>query len=139
MIQPIKVNKWIKQKFWQSIFICLAKFVAYLSQVQVQHKRCLRRATPTHKVKLCPERICGKALNLHYIYNRDIAIALKVVLKQNWVTQKISVIPSWVNTKLIVLITKQENWFLWKYKSVHQLSIFYSAHIEHCPNQATTL
>jgi hypothetical protein len=137
MVQQIKVNKWIKQKFWQSIFICLAQFVAYL--VQFQHQRCLRPTTPTYTAKFCPEKISGKALTLHYIYNRDIAIALKVVLKQNWVTQKIPVIYSCVKTKLIVSIAKQENWFASKYKSAHKLNIFYFAHIERCHKQTTNL
>ncbi|MFW9258157.1 hypothetical protein A4S05_16560 [Nostoc sp. KVJ20] len=81
------VNKWINQKFWQSIFICLAPFVAHISRIQVEHKQCLRRATPKHTAKLCSEVIYGKAFNLHYIcifYNLDIAIALKLVLKRNW-------------------------------------------------------
>ncbi|MBE8969737.1 hypothetical protein IQ277_27010 [Nostocales cyanobacterium LEGE 12452] len=35
------------------------------------------------------------------------AIALKIALEQNWVAQKISVIHSWANSKLIVQIAKQ--------------------------------
>ncbi|MDF5735578.1 MULTISPECIES: hypothetical protein [unclassified Nostoc] len=53
-----------------------------------------------------------KALNLDYIcivYNINIAIAPKVVLMHNWLTQKISVIHSWTKPKLIMPIAKQEN------------------------------
>lgn len=80
----MKVNKWINQKFWQSIFIRLAPFVAHVGRIQVKHKQCLRRATPTHTAKLCSEIIYGKAFNLHYIcilYTLDIAIALRSSLE----------------------------------------------------------
>ncbi|MEH2011996.1 hypothetical protein [Nostoc sp.] len=46
--------------------------------------------------KLCPQ-ICVKAFNLPYVcihYEVDIAIAPKVVLKHNWLIQKISAIHS---------------------------------------------
>ncbi|MGF1937708.1 MAG: hypothetical protein RM347_025515 [Nostoc sp. ChiQUE02] len=138
----MKVNEWINHKFWQSIFIGLVPFVAHLDRIQVQYQRCLRQATPNHTAKLNPKRICGKALNLHYIsilYNLDIAIALKAVLKQNWVTQKISLIHSWINTKLIVPITKQENWFAWEHNQVDQFSVLYSDNIERCPEKITIL
>ncbi|MEH2291669.1 hypothetical protein [Nostoc sp.] len=49
------------------------------------------------------EQICGKTRNLHYIcilYNLDIAIAPKVVLKHNWLTQKVSIIHSWAKESL---------------------------------------
>ncbi|MEH1937308.1 MAG: hypothetical protein V7L14_27105 [Nostoc sp.] len=129
----MKVNEWINLKFWQSIFIPLARCVEDAGRIRVQHKRCLRRATPTHTAKLCSEQICGKALNLHYIcilYNLDIAIAPKVVLKHNWLTGKISVIHSWA---------KQENWFVWEYNPVNQFSILYSDNIGGCHNTATIL
>ncbi|MEH1923834.1 hypothetical protein [Nostoc sp.] len=98
----MKVNEWINQKFWQSIFIRLAASVADVVRVQ---------ATPQHTAKLCPEMICGKDFNLYYIcilYSLDIAIALKVVLKGNWLILKISAIHSWAKTKLIVPIAKQK-------------------------------
>jgi hypothetical protein len=62
--------------------------------------------------KTCPDQVCGKVSNLCYVcinYDIDVAIALKVVLKHDWLIQKISAIHSWVKPKLIVPITKEEN------------------------------
>ncbi|MEH1822430.1 MAG: hypothetical protein V7L31_25720 [Nostoc sp.] len=125
----MKVNEWINQKFWQSIFIRLAAPVADVVRVKVQDKRCLLQATPKRPAKLCPEMFCGKAFNLYYIcifYSLDIAIALKVVLKGNWLILKTSAIHSWAKTKLIVPIAKQEKWLAWEYNSVNQFSALYS-------------
>jgi len=125
----MKVNEWINQKFWQSIFIRLAASVADVVRVQVQDKRCILQAAPKRTAKLCPEIICGKAFNLYYIcilYSLDIAIALKVVLKGNWLILKTSTIHSWAKTKLIVQIAKQKKWFTWEYNSVNQFSALYS-------------
>ncbi|MEH2280924.1 MAG: hypothetical protein V7K90_06210 [Nostoc sp.] len=53
----MKVNKWINQKFWQSIFIRLGASIEYVGGIGVHHQRCLRRATPKRTAKLCVERI----------------------------------------------------------------------------------
>ncbi|MEH1780002.1 MAG: hypothetical protein V7L26_12950 [Nostoc sp.] len=93
------------------IFIRLAASVAHVVRIQVQDKRCLLQSTLKHTAKLCPEIICGKAFNLYYIcilYSLDIAIALKVVLKNNWLILKTSAIHSWAKTKLIVPIAKKK-------------------------------
>ncbi|MBN3960562.1 hypothetical protein [Nostoc sp. NMS8] len=124
----MKVNEWINQKLWQSIFIRLAAPVADVVTVQVQDKRCLLQATPKRTAKRCPKMICGKAFNLYYIcilYSLDIAIALKVVLKDSWLILKTSAIHSWAKTKLIVPIAKQKKWFDWEYNSVNQFSALY--------------
>ena len=41
----MKVNEWINQKFWQSIFIPLAASIEHAARIRIQHKLCLRRAT----------------------------------------------------------------------------------------------
>ncbi|MEH2302607.1 MAG: hypothetical protein V7K88_27410 [Nostoc sp.] len=40
----MKVNEWINQKFWQSIFIPLASSSEHAGRIRIQHKLCLRRA-----------------------------------------------------------------------------------------------
>ena len=66
----MKVNEWINQKFWESIFIPLTISVEDADRIQVKNKRWLT-------AKPYPQ-ICGKALNLAYLcihYDIDIAIA----------------------------------------------------------------
>ncbi|MFN6484847.1 MULTISPECIES: hypothetical protein [unclassified Nostoc] len=73
----MKVNQWINQKFWQSIFISLA-----------------------------PSGL-------------DIAIALKVVLKHNWLAGKISRTHSWAKPELIAPIANQKTSLL---RSIYHFS-----------------
>ncbi|MCC5627741.1 hypothetical protein [Nostoc sphaeroides] len=59
----MKVNEWINQKFWKSIFIRLTPSVEHAGRIRVQ--------------QLCPQ-ICDRGLNVPYIcihYEIDIAIA----------------------------------------------------------------
>ncbi|MFS0518101.1 hypothetical protein ACEYW6_25760 [Nostoc sp. UIC 10607] len=138
----MKVNEWINQKFWQSIIIRFAPSVEYVGGIRLQHKRCLRGATPTHTAKFSPEKICGKGLNLAYVcidYDLDIAIALKVLLKHNWLIQKISAIHSSAKPKLIVPITKKKDWFVLEYNALNQLSVLYSHNVGRCHNTVAIL
>ncbi|BDI17996.1 hypothetical protein ANSO36C_37980 [Nostoc cf. commune SO-36] len=60
----MKVNVWINQKLWSSIFIHLTSSVEYVGRIRVEHKRCLQQPSPMDTAKLCPERICDKTFNL---------------------------------------------------------------------------
>ncbi|WP_375513310.1 hypothetical protein [uncultured Nostoc sp.] len=76
----MKVNKWINQKFWKSIFTRLTPSVEHAGRIRVQ--------------QLCSQ-ICERGLNVPYIcihYDIDIAIALKLVWKHNWLIRNTSAI-----------------------------------------------
>ncbi|MBC6433535.1 hypothetical protein FM036_23785 [Nostoc sp. HG1] len=100
----MKVNEWINQKFWKSIFIRLTPSVEHSGRIRVQQKRCLT-------AKLCPQ-ICGRILKLRDIcihYDIDIAIAtgkggyaiaLKLFWKHNWLIWKTSAIHNWAKPNI---------------------------------------
>ena len=129
----MKVNEWINQKFRKSI-IRLTPSVEHAGRIRVQRKRCLT-------AKLCPQ-ICGRGINCPYIcihYHIDIAIALKLVWKHNWLIQKISAIHNWAKAKLIVPIAKQGNCYVWECNPASKFSILYSDNIGSCHDTATVL
>ncbi|AVH63298.1 hypothetical protein [Nostoc sp. 'Peltigera membranacea cyanobiont' N6] len=84
----MKINEWINQKLWQSTFISLAPSVEHARLIQVQERM-------SRTAKTCLERFYDEVSNLHHVcihYDINVAIALKVVLKHNWLIWKISVI-----------------------------------------------
>lgn len=108
--------------------------VEHAGRIRVQHKRCLT-------AKLCPH-ICGRVLNVPYVcihYDIDIAIALKLVWKHNWLIRKTSAIHNWAKAKLIAPIAKKLNCYVCECNSVTKFSILYSDNIGSCQNTATVL
>ncbi|MBG1263726.1 hypothetical protein [Nostoc commune] len=124
----------INQKFWKSIFIRLTPSVEHRGRIRVQQKRCLT-------AKLCPQN-CGRILKLGDIcinYDIDIAIALKLFWKHNWLIWKTSAIPNWAKPELIAPIVKQVTCYVYKCNPASKFSILYFDNIGSCHNTATVL
>jgi glycosyltransferase involved in cell wall biosynthesis len=60
------------------------------------------------------------------------AMKMRVVANCPQVADKVVVIHSWGDPDLIVPITKQENWFAWKYSLVKKFTVLYSGNMGRC-------
>lgn len=67
------------------------------------------------------------------------AMKQQVAVNYPQVAHKISVIHSWANTEKIVPLTKEDNWFAWRYSLVNKFTVMYSGNMGRCHDIQTML
>lgn len=86
-----------------------------------------------------------RIINYHTWKNASNIIALSPAMKERIIQQcpktknKISVIHSWADPKLIVPIPKHRNWFAWKHQLVDVFTVIYSGNMGRCHDMETLL